>query len=90
MKMPDPSEPILLPEQDYQQLNRLAQQSQARGIKLNTRLIYTYWKTFFGVNKVPNGCPSCMRTDLTNFASRWRQYEAAGMIEIVPNVGNNL
>lgn len=83
--MEQPTQPVYFSQEDYTQLRKLADQSGVRGLRLNTRIIYQHWKTLFGVNKAPNGCPSCMRTDLSNFASRWRELERMGMIEIENN-----
>lgn len=86
--MEQPTQIITFSQEDYTQLNQLAQQSGMRNLRLNTRIIYQHWKALFGVNKLPNGCPSCMRTDLTNFASRWRELQHKGLIEIEKNNDN--
>ena len=80
--MEQPTQIITLSQEDYNALSTLAKQSGMRNLRLNTRIIYNYWKTLFGVNKTPNGCPSCMRSDLTNFASRWNELERMGLIQI--------
>jgi len=72
------NETYSISESDYNQIKHLCNQSGMRNLRLNTRIIYQYWKAVFGVNKVPNGCPSCMRTDLTNFAHQFKMLDEKG------------
>jgi hypothetical protein len=77
--------PVVLTQQEYDLAKVAVGKAGTRNQMINTKIIYGIWQKFFGVRKAPNGCPSCMRTDLTNFASAWKLKEEQGLIEIAEN-----
>ena len=80
--------PVFLTQEEYDSARVTVSKAGTRNQMINSKVIYVLWQKFFGMRKAPNGCPSCMRTDLTNFASAWRIKEEMGLIEIVNNKEN--
>jgi len=79
---------VFLTQAEYDEARITVSKAGTRNQMINSRIIYVLWQKFFGIRKAPNGCPSCMRTDLTNFASAWRIKEEMGLIEIEKNKDN--
>jgi len=79
---------VFLTQAEYDEARIAVSKAGTRNQMINSRIIYVLWQKFFGIRKAPNGCPSCMRTDLTNFASAWRIKEEMGLIEIEKNKDN--
>lgn len=80
--------PVSLTQEQYDSARLTVSKAGTRNQMINSKIIYVLWQNFFGIRKAPNGCPSCMRTDLTNFASAWRIKEEMGLLQIVNNKKN--
>lgn len=77
-----PKEPIELTSEQLAQITYLEEFKNRGNMKLNTKIVYQLWYSFFGVRKAPNGCGSCMRTDLYNFITQYNELNNVGLIKV--------